>query len=115
MQLLIDALGELAADALDARQILDARSKHPLKSTEMFQQPLAAAWPDGGYLLQARGGARLAAARAMSRDREAVRLVAHLLDEMQRRMVGRKPSRLVLAGNEELLQSGFALHALRHT
>ena len=61
--------------------------------------------PDGRDLLEARGGARLAAARAMAGDGEAVRLVADLLDEVQRRMVGRQAPRLLLAREEELLHA----------
>src|SRR5471032_381909 len=114
MELLVNAFGELAADAFHPRQILDTRSQHALKSTEVLQEPLAAPRPHGGNLLEARRRARLAAARAVARDREAVRLVADLLDEMQRRMIGRQAARLVLAGHEELLHAGLALHALGH-
>src|SRR6202521_1359482 len=103
VQLLVDALGELAADALDASQILDTRSQHALKSPEVLQQSLAPARPHGGNLLQARGGALLAASRAMPGDREAMRLVADLLDQVQRRVVGRQATRRLLARDEELL------------
>src|SRR5260221_11212562 len=108
MQLLVDALGQGAADPLDASQILDTRSQHPLKSTEVLEEPLAPARPDRGNFFQARGGARLAAARAVPGDREAVRLVADLLDQVQRGMVGREPPRRLFSNDEELRQPGLA-------
>src|SRR5476649_2804556 len=109
VELLVDAFGERAADAFHASQILDTRSQHALKSTEVLEEPLAAPRPHRGNLLEAGRRARLAAARAVARDREAVRLVADLLDEMQRRMIGRESPRLVLARHEELLHAGLAL------
>src|SRR5450432_1641254 len=114
VELLVDAFGERAADAFHARQILDTRSQHALKSTEVLEEPLAAPRTHRGNLLEARRGARLAAARAMPRDREAVRLVADLLDQVQRRMIGRQATRLFLARDEELLHAGLALHTLGH-
>src|SRR6187549_3739289 len=87
VQLLVDALGERAADALHLGQVVHARGQHALKAAEMLEQPLPAARSHRGDLLEARGGARLAAARAVSRDGETVRLVADLLDEMQGGMV----------------------------
>src|SRR6185312_17490715 len=70
---------------------------------------------DGRDLLEARSGARLPAPGAMARDRETVRLVAHLLDEMERRVVGRKAPWLLLSGDEELLEARFPLRALGDT
>ena len=70
--------------------------------------------PDGADVLQARGGARLAAPRAVPGDGEAVGLVADLLDEVQRRMVRRQAPRALLARHEELLEAGLALLALGH-
>ena len=64
---------------------------HPLQAAEMRQQPLAPLGADAADLLQRRGHARLAAARAVAGDGEAVRLVADRLDQVQAGIVARKP------------------------
>src|SRR5262249_23002218 len=79
----------------------------------MLEQALAPSRSHGGDLLEARSGARLAAPGAVPGDRAAMRLVAHLLDEVQRGMVGRKAPRLLFTRDEELLHPRLALHALR--
>src|SRR5689334_5000302 len=114
MEFLVDPLGECTAYSLDAGQVVDARGEDPLQPAEMLEQLLAARGPDGRDLLEARGGARLAAPRAVAGDRETVRLVAHLLDEVQRGAVGREAPGLVLAGKDQLFHAGLALHALGH-
>src|SRR5882672_10794083 len=88
MELPVDLLGELAADALDLRQVLHARAhaRDPLERGR---------------------GAALRAAGAMPGDGEAVRLVADLLDEVQPRMVRRQPHRL--SSDPQLLQARLAL------
>src|ERR1700687_1986066 len=114
VKLLVDALGERTADAFHACKIFDARGEHSLQAAEVLEKLLAPARSDGRNLLQARGGARLAAARAVAGNRETVCLVSDLLDQMGRRVVRGQPARLLLARHEKLLQARFPLFALGH-
>ena len=81
----IDALRERARDARRAREIVDARRLHAAQAAEMREQRLPLLAADAGDLLQRRRRARLRAPRAMTLDREAMRLVANLLQQMQAR------------------------------
>src|SRR5258706_13907248 len=79
----------------------------------MLEELLAPPRPDRGDLLETGGGARLAALRAVPRDREAVRLVSNLLDQVQGRVVRGEPARLGLSRDDHLPQSGPSLLPLR--
>ena len=61
-----------------------------LQPAEMRQQLLPALGPDARDAFQHRRAARASAPVAMPGDREAMRLVADLLDQMQAGMVGRQ-------------------------
>src|SRR3989449_6329625 len=110
MELLVDFFRELAADALDLGQVLDARADHALQPAEPRQQLPAALDADPGDALQ--GGSRAApgAARAVAGDGEAVRLVADPLYQVQARVVGRKPHRAL--ADPQLLQARLSLRPL---
>src|SRR5712692_1763973 len=110
MELPVDLFGELAADALDLRQVLDARADHALQPAEPRQQLPAALDADSGDALQ--GGSRAApgAARTVAGDGEAVRLVADSLDQVQAGMVGRKPHRAL--ADPQLLETRLSLRPL---
>src|SRR5713101_7294596 len=110
MELPVDLFGELAADALDLRQVLDARADHALQPAEPRQQLPAALDADSGDALQ--GGSRAApgAARTVAGDGEAVRLVADSLDQVQAGMVGRKPHRAL--ADPQLLETRPSLRPL---
>src|SRR5437899_1027667 len=84
-----DALRQLAADARHAREIVHAGRLHATESAEMREQRLPPSCADPGDLLQRRCRARLGPPSAMSLDREAVRFVANLLQQMKSRMVRR--------------------------
>src|SRR6188768_2975128 len=82
----IDLLGELVRNALDRRQVLDAGAADAPRAAEALQQARPLLRPDARDVLERAGaGADLGAARPHSRDREAVRLVADLRDQHQRR------------------------------
>src|SRR2546428_2961894 len=110
MELPVYLFGELAADAFDLRQVLDARADHALQPAEPRQQLPAALGADPGDALQ--GGSRAApgAARTVAGDGEAVRLVADSLDQVQAGMVGRKPHRAL--PDPQLLETRFSLRPL---
>src|SRR5688572_25756536 len=103
MQMLIDALGERAADAFHLGDVVDRRGLHAAQAAEMLDQRLAALRADARNLVQHRRGARLAAARTMADHGEAVRLVADRLDEMQPSVRGRELERARLRLEDELL------------
>src|SRR5215467_8673410 len=91
MELPVDLLRELAADALDLGQVLDARAHHALQSSEAGQQLLAPLRPDAGDPFERGRGAALGAPRSVPGDREAMRLVTDVLDQVQTGMIGRQP------------------------
>src|SRR5262252_6804642 len=110
MQLLIDLLGELAADPLDLGEVLDTRRHHAFQASEARQQVLAALRADSRDPFERRCRATLGAPRPVARDREAVRLVTYALDEVQPRVVGGEPQRA--PADPDLLQPGLALGTL---
>src|SRR5712671_6592546 len=93
VQMLVDALGERAADPPHFRDIVHRRGLHAAQSAKVLDQRLAALRADAGNLVEHRGSARLSAPSSMADDGKAVRLVADRLDEMQARMRGRKLQR----------------------
>jgi len=72
------------------RQIVDAGCLHAAYAAEVREQCPAPRGADSRNVLERRRGARLAPPRAMALDREAMRLIAYLLDQMQRRMFTRQ-------------------------
>src|SRR5262249_687770 len=110
MELPVDLLRELAADAFDLGQVLDARAHHALESSEARQQLLAPLRAHAGDALERGRGAGLGAPRAVPGDREAVRLVADVLDQVETGMIGRQPERTL--ADPQLLQPGLALRTL---
>src|SRR5713101_9900849 len=83
MEFLVDFFRELAADALDLRQVLDARAHDAFQPAEPRQQLLAALGADPRDALQRRSGAPLGASRPVSGDGEAVCFVANPLDQVR--------------------------------
>src|SRR6476620_3424103 len=82
----VDRLGELMRDAFNRRQVLDAGAADAPGAAEALQQARPLLRPDARDVLERAGaGADLGATRPHARDREAVRLVADLGDQHQRR------------------------------
>src|SRR5678815_3585989 len=100
MQSLIDALRKRAVDASHTGQFLDARAYHALQSAELTQQVAPLLRAETGYGLQDGRRPGSGAALAMARDCETMRLVAHLLYEMQCRRIGRQDERELVAQHE---------------
>ena len=65
------------------RDVVDRRRLHAAQAAEVREQRLPALRADARDLLQHRRGARLAARARGGPDREAMRLVADLLDQVQ--------------------------------
>src|ERR1051325_1790665 len=108
----VDALRERPADAFDLGDVVDRRRLHAAQAAEVLDQRLPALRADARDLVQHRGGARLAAARAVPDHGEAVRLIADRLDEMQPGVRGRELQASRLRLDDELLHPGLALRAL---
>src|SRR5689334_23625354 len=105
-------LGQCPRDPRNSRDVFHTRGLHALHAAEMLEQRLAARGADAADLLQRRRRPRLAAPRAMALDREAMRFVANLLQQVQARMVGRKVEHFVAVGEHDVLLAGLALGAL---
>src|SRR5260221_12018732 len=88
MELPVDFFGELAADTLDLRQVLDARAHDSLQPAEAREQLFAALRSASRDALERRRSASLGTSRPVSADGEAVRFVSNRLDQMQPGGVG---------------------------
>src|SRR5262249_47202789 len=73
-------------------------------------QLLAPLRPDAGDPFERGRGAALGAPRPVPGDREAMRLVTDVLDQVQTGMIGRQPQRAL--ADPELLEPGLALRTL---
>src|SRR6185295_10532228 len=105
MQRTVDLLGKLARDAIDRLQVLDARRADAARAAEALQQSRPLLRADAGNLLERAGaGANAGASRPHPGDREAVRLVADLGDEHQRRRVAAERDLRPAVGEDELLE-----------
>src|SRR5271165_2280836 len=112
MQMLVDGACHRAADAADLLQIADARAQHALQSAEVREQAASAHRPKAGNGLEYRFAVTPGAPPSMSRDRKAMRLVAHPLDEVQRGTVRLEADWHLLAGQMQAFLSGPPVRAL---
>ena len=85
MKSIINPLRELFADPLHTRQVLHPGPFDFPQAAELLEQLPAAFRPHAGNGFQHRGVPRLLPPAAVPHDGEAVRLVADLLDQVQRR------------------------------
>ena len=112
MQGVVNTLRKLFADTRDTGQIFHARARHFAQTSEPFEQFLPAHPTHAGYVFQDRRGARPCAALPMAGNGEAMGFVANLLDKVQSgRVRGQYNGRLV-ARQEQLLLTGFAIRPL---
>ena len=109
MKVPVDALRKRSADPFDLCDVVDRGGLHAAQAAEVLDQRLPALGADPGDLVQHRGGARLAAPRAVPDDREAVRLVADRLDQVQPGVRRRELQRARLRLQNELFFAGLAL------
>src|SRR3982074_1621493 len=107
MEFPVDFFGELAADALDLRQVLDARAHDSLQPAEAREQLSASFGADPRNSLQRRSRGSLGASRPVSGNGEAVRFVSNPLDEVQSGVIGRKRDRML--ADPQLFESGLPL------
>src|SRR5437763_10374514 len=109
MQQAVDPLGQRAADAGNARQIVDARRLYTAQAAEVSEQRAPSRGADAGDILQRRRRARFTATRAMALYRETVRFVANLLQQMQSRMIRGQFQRRIAIGKYDLFFTRPAL------
>src|SRR3954452_17524329 len=90
MEVGVDPLRHLLADARRLLQVAQAGHLHAARGTEMVQQRPLAGGADALDLVKLAGAQRLRSASAVGGDGEAVRLVAQALQEIQHRVAGRE-------------------------
>jgi hypothetical protein len=90
MELVIDALGESATDAVDRGQVGHSRLPDALQSAELPQKCPAPLRAQPGNRLQTRGNAGPGTALPVARNGEPVGLVPDLLDQQECRRVRRQ-------------------------
>src|SRR3954449_3695339 len=104
---LVEVGVELARDLLreagDALELLARGAEYRLGGAEVLEQRALARRADPGQLVHDRLGHRPVAADAVVGDREAVRLVADALEQLERGRLVREHDRLRAAGREDLL------------
>ena len=87
VQMVMDHLRQSIRYARHGAQICKPRARDRLGRAEMRQKRLFAACTDAGYFVEGRGREGFRTFRAMGADREAMRLVAQALDEIQNRVI----------------------------
>src|SRR4051794_4421834 len=95
----------LAREPGDSLELLSRGADDGLGRAEVVEQGALPRRPDAGQVVEQGGGHRTVAARAVVGDGEAVRLVAHPLEELQRGRVVTQDDRLAPAGDEDLLDA----------
>src|SRR3954469_20984710 len=95
----------LSGQARNGLELLAGGGDDGLRRAEVVEQRPLARRPDAGQLVEQRRGHRAVAPRAVMRYREAVRLVADALEELQRRRVVAEHDRLAPSRHEDLLDA----------
>src|SRR6185437_6814722 len=111
MEMIIDGLGHLRADAGDPFEIGDAGATHGLGRAEMLEQRAFPRRSDARNLVERGGGDRLLALGAMRADGKSVRLVPELLDAIEHGVARLEQHRL-LASHVNALAAGVAVGSL---
>src|SRR5438105_3465541 len=113
MQRTVDLLGQIMRHPFDSREVFDARTRHAAHAAETLQQLGAFLGTDPGDVFEpAPARAHTRAARAHAGDREAVRLVANLRHEHQRRRIATEVDLLAAVGEHQLFEADLAPLAL---
>src|SRR5271154_3395738 len=83
MEVLIDYLGEVAPEAADLDEIIDAGTQYPLQAAELLQQLASFHRPQARDGFEYGLAVTLSALAPVPRNRKAMRLVAYALNQMQ--------------------------------
>src|SRR5262245_53351306 len=111
MKMIINLLGDGPTDACDTLELAETSARNCSRRPEMVQERLLAPYPYPGNLFERRAPKLLCALRAVSVDREAVRLVPQALQEIEDRIPRIEGERRT-AWHEEALPSGIAVGTL---
>ena len=111
MQMLVNGFRQCFADAFDLFQILFAGGNDAAQAAEAGEQGLAAFAAYAGDIAEGRGNAGFVAFFAVAGDGEAVRFVAHGLQEVQGGAVGRQAENFAGEREDEFFHAGFAFGA----
>src|SRR5579862_3422179 len=112
VEMLIDHFGQFAPEAPNLHKILDSGTQYSLQAAELLQQLASLHRTQARDGLEYRLAMPLRAFATVPRDGEPMRLVAHPLDQMQRRRIGRQDRRRVPARQEELFLAGPPVRTL---
>lgn len=82
MQRIVYLFRKLSADPINAAQILDRCGTHTIESAKAGKQIASPHTTHAGYIFKSGAYPSLGAPRTMAGDRESVRLVANLLDQV---------------------------------
>jgi glutamate racemase len=82
VEVLIDYLGEVAPEAADLDEIVDACTHYSLHAAELLQQLASFDGPQARNGFEYRLAVTLRPFSPVPRDREPVRFIAHALDQM---------------------------------
>lgn len=91
MQYVINTLRELPADSGHPPQVVDPRPGDALQPAEMLHQFLSPFCTYSADLFERRAFSGVGARSPVRFDGEAVRLIPHVLQQMQRRRIRRQP------------------------
>ena len=111
MQMLVNGLRQCFADAFDLFQIFFTGGNDAAQAAEAGKQGLAAFAAYAGDVAEGRGNAGFVAFFAVAGDGEAVGFVAHGLQEVQGRAVGRQAEGFAGEREDEFFHAGFAFGA----
>src|ERR1700694_2110185 len=103
VQSVFDALRERRADTCDRREIVGPGVAHPANGPEFLQECPLLGWSDAGHIVKDRADRALGAQVLVIGHREAVRLVADALHEVEALGGAGQKDRVVAIRTEQLL------------
>ena len=114
MEVIVYGFGYRAADPVHFGQVVNTRPNDALKAAELFEQFPSSFWPEAWNLLQSRGVPLFRPPAPVARHGKAVRFIANLLDQVQRRRIRCQKQGRPRTGPEQPLGPGFPCPALCH-
>ena len=112
--MIVNRLGHFTTNTGYPSQVIDPSPLHGLQATKAAEQLLTPFWPHTGHLLQHRLLTGLSAPRTVTSDGKPMRLVANLLNQMQRRGILWQYRRRISTPQEQLLFAGLTGHPFSH-
>src|SRR5438270_1289661 len=101
VQLVIQRLADFAAE--NVHQILCGSLLHTGDAAESFDEQATALLADAGHVIERAVKKSFRPAAAMRRDREAMRFIAHHLQQLQRGIAALQADRILALGDVDLL------------